>query len=72
MEGAYIWEQVCACGDPRGYVRELNDQELCKLRNEVTHLMKRNNHSAGVPAVVLGLVELEAAERFFSPRINTD
>ena len=66
-EGEYVWDQCVEAADPQGNVRELNDQELGKLKAHVSHIIKRNG-AGGVPSLVLGLVELEAAERFFKQR----
>jgi hypothetical protein len=66
IEGVYLWEQVCESADPQDYVSKLNDQELGMLRAHVEHIAKRNGALSGVPALILGLVEMEAAGRFFT------
>jgi hypothetical protein len=61
----YLYEQVCEAGDPDKYVRDLTDHELKLLRGKALMVHERNACMGGIPALVLGLCELNAAQRFF-------
>lgn len=63
-EGTHLYELICAAGDLEGHARELTDYELKLLSNEARHLQKVSG-GAGIPALVLGVCEIVAADRFF-------
>lgn len=59
-----MYELICAAGDLEGHARELTNYELKLLANQARHLQKVSG-GAGIPALVLGICELVAADRFF-------
>jgi hypothetical protein len=63
----YLWEECVKAADPHANIRELDDPELRKLAAHASHLVKRNGNEGGVPSLIYGLCELEAASRFFIP-----
>ena len=63
-ESEHLWELCVESADPQANVAGLSNHELRLLMVHVQHIIKRGGSGGGVPSLVLGLCELEAAERF--------
>lgn len=53
------FQEICDAAEPEAAVKELRPHELARL---ITWLAA--GHGDGIPGLVLGLAQLEAAERF--------
>jgi hypothetical protein len=66
-EAQHLYELLCDAPDPRSNVAELSKHELVLLSNHIAHVIARNGGAeTGVPGLCKGLVEMEAAQRFFT------
>ena len=63
-EGEHLWELCVEDRDPVRVIKGFNDHELRLLMNHVAHVIKRAGGDGGVPSLVQGLCEMDAAERF--------
>jgi len=58
MSGGEIYSQACTVDDPATYVAALSDSLLARLIGGLA------SAAGGIPALILGLCEVEAAKRW--------
>ena len=58
MKGAELYREACTEEDPGGYVSALSDHRLACLMDHI------GNATSGIPALILGLCQEEAASRW--------
>ena len=58
MSGGDIYQAVCTEDDPSAHIARLNDAWLVLLISELSYA------KSGVPALILGMAEWEAAKRW--------
>lgn len=61
----YLYELATQCADVRGHVAGLRDDELRMLAARARVLQGMNGKPGGIPGLVEGVCDLEAAGRFY-------
>lgn len=67
-EGDTLWDDACSVSDLRAHLKGLADHELRMLANHAAWLCGKQTKAGGVPVIVQGLCDLEAAHRFYQAK----
>ena len=65
MNAEHTFASVCEAPDPQTRLAEL---KACKLESLIKHLRWVDSPATGIPGLILGMAELEAAGRWMTER----
>lgn len=64
-EAQHLFMLATECSNPRANIGKLTDEELRSLAGHARWIQKQNDSAGGIPSMIEGLCDLEAARRFY-------
>lgn len=64
-EAQHLYMLATECSNPRANIAELKDGELRTLAGHARWIQTQNDAHGGIPGIIEGMCDLEAARRFY-------